>query len=152
MALWENKAVLRWARLAGLQFVVVTLAATVTACSPAPAPTSAAPPTRFCDQTLVNSAAGSTVTDATSEDVTVNLETAGGVVLRTSLDCTHGASIEVDPPDALQVTAKATTKDGKLAAVALQAVAPCATIAVTHAGGSGTKVHVALQGCLLPTD
>ena len=140
-----------WARRARLPFVAGILAVTMTACSPAPTGSSAAPPTQFCGQTINSSAAGSTVTDASREDVTVMFATAGGVVLKTSSNCTHGASIAVDPPNALDVTAEATTKDGKLAAVALRPTAPCATVAVTHADGSLTTVHVALEGCVPST-
>ena len=86
------------------------------------------------------------VTDASHQgSVEVTDQTAGGaIVLRLSTSCARGATIQITPPSALQVTAEAKSKDGRLAAVALSPKATVADLTIVHSDGSSTTVHIRL--------
>lgn len=111
--------------------------------------TSAAPPTVVCDQTISNSAAGAVITDATRAGaITVDSVTADGVVvLRVGNDCRTGATVQITPQAAMRVEHQARTKDGRLAAIALQPRTVTADVVAKRPDGSTTTIHIRLANC-----
>ncbi len=71
-------------------------------------------------------------------------QTVGGVVLKVSPGCDKGASVQVIPSSAMQVTVEARTKDGRVAALVLDPLVAVADVTVVHADGTTTTVHVRL--------
>ena len=142
-ALMSSKLVASHAGREGAFAVILPLAFGVVAgCGASDTTSSAAPPTVICGQTLIDSAAGAVVTDATTPGtVNVVYETVGGVVLKLS----RGAQIVVAPPAAAHVVKKATTKDGALAAVVVSPVQRSFDVRVSRAGSDPTVVRVRLR-------
>jgi hypothetical protein len=129
-----------------LSLVVPLALGAVAGCGASDTKSSAAPPTVICGQTLIDSAAGAVLTDATTPgSVDVTDETVGGVVLKLSKSCTQGAQIVLAPPDAARVLKKATTKDGAIAGVVVSPVQRSFDITVSRAGSQPTVVHVRLK-------
>ena len=128
---------------------LVIVACSVAACgNRSPAASSGAPPTVVCGQTISDSAAGATVTDATrSGAVTVADETVGGVVLRVSNSCKTGATVRIIPSNAMRVSTEAHAKDGQLAAMVLVPQAKTADIQISRPDGTATTVHIRLSSC-----
>ncbi len=146
-ALMSGKLVASLAGREGAFAVILPLAfGMVAGCGASDTTSSAAPPTVICGQTLIDSAAGAVVTDATTPGtVNVVYETVGGVVLKLSKSCSRGAQIVVTPPAAAHVVKKATTKDGALAAVVVSPVQRSFDVRVSRAGSDPTVVRVRLQ-------
>lgn len=115
-------------------------------CGASDTKSSAAPPTVMCGQSLVDSVAGATLTDATTQGtVDVRYETVGGLVLKLSKSCSRGAQIVVTPPAAARVVRKATTKDGAMAGVVVSPVQRSFDITVSRPGSGPTVVRVRLR-------
>lgn len=110
------------------------------------AASSGAPATVVCGQALSHSAAGAVLTDASQQgSYEVTDQTAGGaILLRLSTSCSKGASMQIAPPNALQVVAEAKSKDGRLAAVALLPKVTVADLSIVHFDGTSTTVHIQL--------
>jgi hypothetical protein len=134
-------------RLAAVLAALVVTAGSVAACDLDARPSSGAPPTVVCGQTIAGGAAGSGVTDATRQGaITVTGLTVAGVVLQVSNSCSTGATVHITPANAMRVGAEARAKDGKLAAMVLVPQAKTADVAITRADGTSTTVRIRLTG------
>lgn len=128
----------------------VVLAAVVTGpfaagCS-ASGSSSGAGPWIVCGTMLSAAPAGAVVTDATGPGQTVRVGnlTSGGIALRISEDCDHGADLTVAPADAAAVTGRALAQNGGTVAAVLAPHRASFTITVTRAGAARTLVAVDL--------
>ena len=90
------------------------------ACSGPGQNSSAAPPTVVCGTTISNSASGVGVTDASTQTVTVRQSYSDAIYLEVSSDCDHGIT-PIFPAAAATLVTEAKAKDGKPAAIVLQA-------------------------------
>lgn len=111
---------------------------------------SGAPPWVVCGQTVIASAAGPIVLDATGAGTarSVGNLTVGGIDLRVTQNCQQGATVTFTPAAAATVQRGVHTADGRWAAVAILPNQPRFTITIAHADGSVRTIPVALVGDL----
>jgi hypothetical protein len=107
----------------------------------------AARATVICGHTLPTSAAGAFVVDATHSGArTVTTTSPGGVIqVRLSSDCSHGATVEILPPDSLRTVATAPAEDGHLAGIEFRPRRRVSEVVVTHPDGEATHIKIRLR-------
>jgi hypothetical protein len=132
-------------RLVPISALSLLLLSCVACSSSAPRHTTKAPPLVVCGTQLWNGGMGASLIDATSGAVTVNTVSAGRYIyLRLAEGCSKGAHADI-PEGNARIIARASARDGSIAAVVIQPLRNTFDINVKREGGESGVVHVRLS-------